>query len=128
MDSNTHSTTPAGRCPAESLDGLADSPAGLTGLAAVVAELNELAAQNPDRLADGVRAERVLVLRRLVDRLEGHWLSELAAVDAGGAAGADQGVPAPSTAGWLRARLRMGPGRPGARCGPPGPCSAARCP
>jgi hypothetical protein len=52
----------------------------------------------------------VLVLRRLLDRLEGQWLSELAAVDAHGAAGADQGSPAPSTAGWLRARLRMGAG------------------
>jgi Domain of unknown function (DUF222)/HNH endonuclease len=92
MDSNTHSTGPPG------------------GLGALVAELDRLAAQNPDRLPDGVRAERVLVLRRLLDRLEGHWLSELAAVDAGGAAGAEQGTPAPSTAGWLRARLRMGAG------------------
>jgi Domain of unknown function (DUF222) len=31
-------------------------------------------------------------------------------VDARGAAGADQGQPAPSTASWLRARLRMGAG------------------
>ena len=72
MDSNTHSASPADRRPAESLDTLAVGPASVTGLAAVVAELNELAAQTPDRLADGVRAERVLVLRRLVDRLEGH--------------------------------------------------------
>jgi Domain of unknown function (DUF222)/HNH endonuclease len=110
MDSNTHSTGPADRRPAESLDGLTDSPVGLTGLAALVAELNELAAHDPSRLADQVRAERVLVLRRLVDRLEGHWLSELAAVDASAAAGADEGVQAPSTASWLRARLRMGAG------------------
>ncbi|HET7519345.1 MAG TPA: hypothetical protein VFN05_16980 [Actinomycetes bacterium] len=52
---------------------------------------------------------RVLVLRRLLDRLEGRWLGELAAVDAAGV-GADQGVQAPSTAGWLRTRLRMGAG------------------
>jgi hypothetical protein len=110
MDSNTHSASPADRRPAETLDGLADRPTSLTGLAAVAAELHELATHDPNRLPDGVRAERVLQLRRLVDRLEGHWLNELAAVDAGGAAGADQGVPAPSTAGWLRARLRMGAG------------------
>jgi Domain of unknown function (DUF222) len=52
----------------------------------------------------------VLGLRRLVDRLEGHWLKELAAVDAGGAAGAEDGVQVGSTAGWLRARRRMGAG------------------
>jgi hypothetical protein len=43
-----------------------------------------------------------------VDRLEGQWLAELAGVDARGSAGADQGTPAPSTASWLRGRLRMG--------------------
>src|SRR5512132_129717 len=43
-----------------------------------------------------------------LDRLEGHWLNELAGVDARGAAGAEAGVQAGSTAGWLRARLRMG--------------------
>jgi hypothetical protein len=37
-------------------------------------------------------------------------LDELAGVDACGAAGADRGQPAPSTAGWLRNRLRMGAG------------------
>jgi hypothetical protein len=96
MDSNTHSTShPAG------------TPAGFSAL---VAELQELAAQDPDRLADGARAERVMVLRRLADRLEGQWLAELAAVDARGAAGADQGVQVGSTAAWLRRRLRMGAG------------------
>ena len=48
------------------------------------------------------------MLRRLLDRLEGRWLDELAAVDACGAACADQGQPAPSTTSWLRARLYMG--------------------
>src|ERR687897_1334704 len=52
----------------------------------------------------------MLRLRGLVDRVEGHWLATLAAVDARGAAGAEQGVQAPSTAGWLRARLRMSAG------------------
>jgi Domain of unknown function (DUF222)/HNH endonuclease len=37
-------------------------------------------------------------------------LRTLAAVDARGAAGADHGVPAPSTASWLRGRLRIGAG------------------
>jgi hypothetical protein len=50
----------------------------------------------------------VLMLRGLIQRLEGHWLRELAAVDGRGAAGADTGVPAESTAGWLRQRTRMG--------------------
>jgi uncharacterized protein DUF222/HNH endonuclease len=94
MNPNTYSTPVA---PADAL----------TALEAVV---NQLAPQHLDHLSDGVRAERVLQLRRLLDRLEGHWLSELAAVDARGAAGTDQGTPAPSTAGWLRARLRMGAG------------------
>jgi hypothetical protein len=50
----------------------------------------------------------VLALRGLLERLEGQWLRELAAVDARGAAGAEQGTQAPSTAGWLRGRLRAG--------------------
>jgi hypothetical protein len=79
-------------------------------LAALAAAVDRLAAQDLDGLPDAVRAERVLGLRRLVDRLEGHWLKELAAVDAGGAAGAEADVQVGSTAGWLRARLRMGAG------------------
>jgi Domain of unknown function (DUF222) len=92
MDSNTHSNHSAG------------------GFRVVVAELDQLAAHDPDRLTAAARAARVLVLRRLADRLEGHWLSELADLDAGGAAGAEEGIQAPSTAGWLRARLRLGAG------------------
>jgi Domain of unknown function (DUF222) len=96
MDPNTHSTShPTG---------------GPDRLGAVAAELQGLAAQDLDGLPDGARAERVMVLRGLVDRLEGHWLGELAAVDARGAAGAQDGVPAGSTAAWLRRRLRMGAG------------------
>jgi Domain of unknown function (DUF222)/HNH endonuclease len=90
MDSNTHSTARSD---------------GLTALAAAV---DGLAAEDLVGLTDAVRAERVLELRRLLDRLEGHWLAELAGVDARGAAGADEGLQAPSTAGWLRGRLRMG--------------------
>ena len=89
MDSNTHSGSRADQLGA-AVDGLA--------------------AQDLDRLDDAVLAERVMALRGLVDRLEGQWLGALAAVDARGAAGAEQGVQAGSTAAWLRARLRMGAG------------------
>ena len=47
-------------------------------LTALTAAVDDLAAQDLDGLSDAVRAERVLVLRRLVDRLEGHRLHELA--------------------------------------------------
>jgi Domain of unknown function (DUF222) len=112
MDSNTHSTGRPASPSAGRPDSLAASPSAnpSTGLAALAAELEGLGAQNPPGLADAVAAERVLQLRRLVDRLEGHWLQELAAVDARGAAGADQGIQAASTAGWLRNRLHMGAG------------------
>jgi hypothetical protein len=81
MDSNTHSTgQPPGRA--------ARPPDNLEVLAAAV---EGLAAQDLDRLADPVLAERVLVLRQLLERLEGHWLKELATVDGRGAAGAEAG-------------------------------------
>jgi hypothetical protein len=92
MDSNAHST---------------DGPAGL---AVLEASVDALVAQDLDRLPDATRADRVLALRRLGDRLDGQWLKELATVDARGAAGAEQGTQAPSTAAWLRARLRLGAG------------------
>jgi hypothetical protein len=90
MESNTYSSGP---------------PDWLATLAAAV---DGLAAQELDGRSDAERAEGVLALRRLLDRLEGHWLAEVAAVDARGAAGAEQGHVALSTAGWLRSRLRMG--------------------
>jgi hypothetical protein len=96
MSTNTSSTT--------------SSPGRAGRLAALAAAVEELAAQEPDGLPDAVRAEEVLVLRRLLDRLEGHWLHQLAAIDGRGAAGAEQGQPAGSTAGWLRNRLRLGAG------------------
>src|SRR5919204_5546763 len=80
-------------------------PGGLDRLAAVV---DELATEDLDCLTDAEAAQRVLVLRGLIERLEGVWLRELAGVDGRGAAGADQGIPAESTAGWLRNRTRMG--------------------
>jgi hypothetical protein len=110
MDSNTHS---------------ACSSDGLTALAAAV---DSLAAQDLDGLPDGVRAGRVLELRRLLDRLEGHWLHELAGVDARGAAGAeDGGRPAPPPAGSGPACTQV-PAPPAVGCGPPGPCTAAPSP
>jgi hypothetical protein len=90
MDPNTHST---------------QQPGGLDRLAAVV---EELAIEDLAGLTDAEAAQRVLVLRRLLERLDGHWLRELAGVDGRGAAGTDQGIPAASTAGWVRHRTRMG--------------------
>jgi hypothetical protein len=77
-------------------------------LAALTADLDDLAAEELDGLTDAALVEQTLGLRRLVDRLEGQWLQRLAAVDGRGAAGADQGPPAASTASWLRNRLHMG--------------------
>ena len=96
MDSNTHSTSHPTGTPA--------------GLAALAAELQGLVDQGVGGLADGALAERVMALRGLMDRLQGHWLADLADLDARGAAGAEEGVPAGSTASWLRARLRMSAG------------------
>jgi Domain of unknown function (DUF222)/HNH endonuclease len=90
MYSNTHST------------------GGPDRLASLAAAVDELAAQDLNRLTDAALAEQVLGMRRLLDRLEGHWLNELAAVDARGAAGAEAGQQTGSTAGWLRNRLRLG--------------------
>jgi hypothetical protein len=81
------------------------------GLERLEAAIQDLAGHDLDSLPDGVAAARVLALRRMVDRLEGHWLQELAAVDGRGAAGAeDDTQPAPTTASWLRNRLRLGKG------------------
>jgi hypothetical protein len=108
MDSNTHSIAPSG------------------GFAAFTAAAEDLAAQDLSGLPDAVRAERVLGLRRLLDRLEGHWLAELAAVDAQGAAGAEHDLQVGSTAGWLRARLHMGAGAARGCVRTARACSAAR--
>jgi hypothetical protein len=98
MDSNRCSHEHGGQPPANPRN----------SLAALAAVADELAAQDRDRLADAALADQVLRLRRLLDRLEGHWLGDLAALDGRGAAGADQGTQAASTASWLRNRLHMG--------------------
>jgi hypothetical protein len=79
-------------------------------LAALTADLDGLAAEELDGLSDAALVEWILGLRRLLDRQEGHWLKALATTDARGAAGADQGTQAASTASWLRGRLRLGAG------------------
>jgi hypothetical protein len=89
MDSNTHSTSPPGR------------------LAGLIAAADELAGQDADGLTDTALASEIKALRQVEDGLEGQWLHHLAILDARGAAGADQGVQAASTASWLRNRLRM---------------------
>jgi hypothetical protein len=92
---------------------LGESPVGPdgmpAGLGALAAAISDLAAEDPAELGDGQLAAEVLALRRLADQLEGAWLRRLAMVDARGAAGAEAGVQAGSTAGWLRAALRMSP-------------------
>jgi hypothetical protein len=122
MDSNTHSIRPSE--PPEP----PEPPERPDRLAALTAAVEELAAHDLARLSDVALAEQVLELRRLLDRLEGRWLHQLAAIDARGAAGADQDQQPGSTAAWLRNRLRMGLGRPPGRSAPPGPCSAAPSP
>jgi hypothetical protein len=78
-------------------------------LAALTADLDALATEDRTGLPEAVRAQRVQRLRRLANRIEGQWLLELAEVDACGAAGADHGTPAASTASWLRNRLQLSP-------------------
>jgi hypothetical protein len=79
-------------------------PARLERLAGAIAEL---AAQDPAQDGDALLAAEFLAARRLADQLDGVCLRLLAAVDARGAAGAEHGVRALSTAGWLRASLQM---------------------
>ena len=109
MDSNTYSTGPAGK------------------LTALLTAVDELADQDPDHLADLVLAAQARELRWALDRLEGHWLRTLATVDARGAAGAEEGLQAASTARWLRNRCEWGPVRPIGRSGRPERCSGVPC-
>jgi hypothetical protein len=104
MNSNTHSSGSVDRHPT------GPGTSAPNGLAMLAAAMDDLAAQDLDRLADAALADQVLQLRRLLDGLEGRWLHTLAAVDARGAAGAEAGVPAASTASWLRTRLHLGAG------------------
>jgi hypothetical protein len=76
-------------------------------LAALTAAVDKLEALDFDGLPHAVKVEWALELRGLLDLLELQWLRELAAADARGAAGAEQGTPAASTAVWLRDRLNM---------------------
>ena len=90
MDSNIHSANRRGQ------------------FAALVAAINDLDHEDLDRVSDVAAAEQVMALRPLVEQLQGQWLKRLAVVDGRGAAGAEQDRRFGSTAGWLRARLRMG--------------------
>jgi hypothetical protein len=97
MHSNTHSD----QRPAGQGVGRPDRVASL------VAAMDELAAEDVDGLAESALAEELQELQRVQNRLDGQWLRRLAALDAQGAAGAEQGERAASTAAWLRRRLRM---------------------
>ncbi|HJU01016.1 MAG TPA: DUF222 domain-containing protein, partial [Actinomycetes bacterium] len=79
-------------------------------LADLAAAVDKLAAWDLSGQPDTARAQRLLAWRRLLDRQEGLWLQELATLDAHGGAGAELDQPAPSTASWLRNRLRLGVG------------------
>ena len=85
----------------------AHSNQGPDELAALTAAIDDLEAEDVSGLPYAVRVERVLELRSPLSLLEVQWLKQLAAVDARGAAGAEQGRPAASTAAWLRDRLHM---------------------
>ena len=61
-------------------------------MAALATDIDALADQDRDRLTDPALAHQIQQLRRLLDRLKGHWLGALAALDARGAAGADHRV------------------------------------
>jgi hypothetical protein len=69
-------------------------------LAALTADLDRLATRDRSRLPATVRAQRVQRLRRLADRLEGHWLGELAE-------STPPAPPAPTTV-WRRPRRPVG--------------------
>ena len=100
MESNTYSSPGPG-----------PGGGGRSGrLVALAADVDELATKDLHTLTDAALVEEALELRRLVDGLEGQWLRRLAAIDARGAAGADQGVQVGSTAAWLRNRLHLGAG------------------
>ena len=120
MDSNTHSTQPPEPSAPSGSPGLLgllersagwlESPAGSAGLGLLAAADEALAAEDLDRLTDSALTQELLALQQLLDCLGGQWLRRLATVDARGAAGADRGEAALSTASWLRDRLRMGTG------------------
>ena len=98
MDPNTHSAK-LPEPPAPSEPSVPVGPLGRSvGLAGLSAVLDDLAAQDVDRLSDGPLAADLLALRRSLDGLDGQWLRRLAAVDGRGAAGADRGRPGPAGA------------------------------
>ena len=110
MDSNTHSTQPPGPPgpPGPPVAPVAPvAPGRSPRLASLAAASQELAADDLDQLPDAALTQDLVELRQLLDGLEGYWLRGLATVDARGAAGAEQGEAAVSTASWLRRRLRL---------------------
>jgi hypothetical protein len=115
MDSNIHSNQPpeAPRVPQPSewpeppaWPEPPELPEDLAELATVV---DKLAAKALGVQPDTVRAERLVAWQRLLDRQAGLWLQELAELDGRGAV-AELDQPAPSTASWLRGRLRLSVG------------------
>ena len=100
MNSNTHSIScrTGGRSGRRSSDSMA------------------LAAQDLDGLPDAALAEGSWPCGGCWTAWKARLDQRLAAVDGRGAAGAEQGIQAPSTASWLRARLHMGAGAASRSC------------
>ena len=106
MDSNAHSSPVTGGAVSRVASrGPAGPPAGPPD--ALTAGLQELAAEDLDALSDTTPNQELARLQRQLHVFQGQWLRRLAALDARGAAGADQDQPAASTTGWLRRRLRL---------------------
>jgi hypothetical protein len=104
MESNASTMSEPGACPG-------GTPAGVSSaLQRLAAEVGRLLDDDLARQGDALLAEEYLALERLEDKLAAAKLRRLATLDARGAAGAEAGVRFWSTAGWLRARLRMSAG------------------
>jgi hypothetical protein len=109
MNPNTHSTRPG-------------------GIGLLAAAVDQLAVEDLDARPDAQAARQELVLRRLIERLEGHWLRELAGVDAAAPPTPTRAPrPSPPPAGcgtapaWATPTPTPRPGRPRP---PPRPCPA----
>jgi Domain of unknown function (DUF222) len=90
------------------MDPNASSPEVPPGLEGLDAEVARLVADDLDALPDALLAQQTLALHRLLGQVEAACLRRLAHLDGRGAAGAEAGTPAPSTAAWLRAATRVG--------------------
>ena len=94
-------------------------------LAKLTAAVDKLLAEDVDGLPYAAKIEWLLKVRWLRDRLELQWLRDLAAVDARGAAGAEQGKRAARPLPGSKTGSTWTPKPPPARSASPEPCSPA---